>query len=112
MLNKGNQVPILYCVCENFCDSLWFPVPLRPVTKLQFRKSFILKFISQSFNAVFKYVPYHIYCLQEPDIEEATMWTRKDINDFKELIRKEESDAIIKVGTVPVFILSKMFLTM
>jgi hypothetical protein len=27
------------------------------------------------------------------------MWTRKDINDFKELIRKEESDAIIKVGT-------------
>jgi hypothetical protein len=42
---------------------------------------------------------YRTYCLQEPDIEEATMWTRKDINDFKELIRKEESDAIIKVGT-------------
>jgi hypothetical protein len=30
------------------------------------------------------------------------MWTRKDINDFKELIRKEESDAIIKVGTLRV----------
>jgi len=32
------------------------------------------------------------------DPEEATMWQRKDINDFKETIIKEEGDAIIKVG--------------
>ena len=29
--------------------------------------------------------------------EEAQMWTRKDINEFKDTIRKEESEAIIKV---------------
>merc|ERR1719382_508014 len=33
---------------------------------------------------------------QEP--EEATMWTRKEINVFKETIRKEEGEAIIKIG--------------
>ena len=26
------------------------------------------------------------------------MWTRKEINDFKESIKKDESDAIIKVS--------------
>lgn len=34
----------------------------------------------------------------EIEIEEASIWTRKDINDFKEMIKKEEGDAIIKVG--------------
>lgn len=33
-----------------------------------------------------------------PEPEEASMWTRKDITVFKETIRSEESDAIIKVG--------------
>jgi len=33
-----------------------------------------------------------------PEPEEASMWTRKDITDFKDTIRSEESDAIIKVG--------------
>ena len=32
------------------------------------------------------------------EAEEANMWTRKDINEFKDTIRKEESDAIIKIG--------------
>ena len=35
--------------------------------------------------------------MQEPETEEASMWTRKDLNEFKDMIRKEESDAIIKV---------------
>ena len=30
--------------------------------------------------------------------EEAQMWTRKDINEFKDAIKKEESEAIIKIG--------------
>lgn len=34
--------------------------------------------------------------MEEP--EEAKMWTKKDINDFKETIRKEEGEAIIKIG--------------
>ena len=36
-----------------------------------------------------------------PDIdepEEAQMWTRKDINEFKDAIRAEENEAIIKIG--------------
>lgn len=33
---------------------------------------------------------------QEP--EEATMWTRKEINVFKETIRKEEGEAVLKIG--------------
>jgi len=33
---------------------------------------------------------------QEP--EEATMWTRKEINIFKETIRKEEGEAVLKIG--------------
>ena len=33
-----------------------------------------------------------------PEPEEASMWTRKDITDFKDTIRSEESDAIIKVS--------------
>jgi len=32
------------------------------------------------------------------DPEEASMWTRKDINEFKDTIRKEEGEAIIKIG--------------
>ena len=35
--------------------------------------------------------------MQELEAEEANMWTRKDINDFKESIKKDESDAILKV---------------
>ena len=35
--------------------------------------------------------------MQEIEAEEASMWTRKDINDFKETISREEGDAIIKV---------------
>ena len=31
------------------------------------------------------------------------MWTRKDINDFKETITREEGDAIIKVKLVQIF---------
>ena len=34
--------------------------------------------------------------IDEP--EEAQMWTRKDINEFKDAIRKEENEAIIKIG--------------
>lgn len=34
----------------------------------------------------------------EEDITAANMWTRKDITDFKEAIRKEGGDGIIKVG--------------
>ena len=34
--------------------------------------------------------------MEEP--EEAQMWTRKDINEFKDAIRKEENEAIIKIG--------------
>ena len=30
--------------------------------------------------------------------EEAQMWTRKDINEFKDAIRAEENEAIIKIG--------------
>ena len=30
--------------------------------------------------------------------EEAQMWTRKDINEFKDAIKKEENEAIIKIG--------------
>nr|CAD7440984.1 unnamed protein product [Timema bartmani] len=33
-----------------------------------------------------------------PTISAASMWTRKDIKEFKESIRKEGGDAIIKVG--------------
>nr|CAD7260444.1 unnamed protein product [Timema shepardi] len=33
-----------------------------------------------------------------PTISSASMWTRKDIKEFKESIRKEGGDAIIKVG--------------
>jgi len=36
--------------------------------------------------------------IEELEAEEANMWTRKDINDFKESIKKDESDAILKVG--------------
>merc|ERR1712240_494726 len=35
---------------------------------------------------------------QEQEPEEAQMWTRKEINEFKDSIRKEESDSIIKIG--------------
>lgn len=31
-------------------------------------------------------------------ISAASMWTRKDIKEFKDSIRKEGGDAIIKVG--------------
>ena len=34
--------------------------------------------------------------MDEP--EEAQMWTRKDINEFKDAIRAEENEAIIKIG--------------
>merc|ERR1719435_330265 len=34
--------------------------------------------------------------IDEP--EEAQMWTRKDINEFKDTIKKEENEAIIKIG--------------
>ena len=34
--------------------------------------------------------------IDEP--EEAQMWTRKDINEFKDNIKKEENEAIIKIG--------------
>ena len=34
--------------------------------------------------------------MDEP--EEAQMWTRKDINEFKDAIRTEENEAIIKIG--------------
>lgn len=30
--------------------------------------------------------------------EEASMWTRKEINEFKDTIKKEEGEAIIKIG--------------
>merc|ERR1719312_1898244 len=30
--------------------------------------------------------------------EEASMWTRKEINEFKDTIRKEEGESIIKIG--------------
>jgi len=33
-----------------------------------------------------------------PTISAASMWTRKDIKEFKDSIRKEGGDAIIKVG--------------
>lgn len=33
-----------------------------------------------------------------PRISPPSLWTRKDIKDFKESIRKEGGDAIIKVG--------------
>lgn len=33
-----------------------------------------------------------------PRISPPSMWTRKDIKDFKDSIRKEGGDAIIKVG--------------
>ncbi|XP_023334195.1 Golgi resident protein GCP60 isoform X5 [Eurytemora carolleeae] len=36
--------------------------------------------------------------VQEIEAEEASMWTRKDINEFKETISREEGDAIIKIG--------------
>ena len=35
---------------------------------------------------------------EEGDPEEAQMWTRKDINEFKDSIRKEENESIIKIG--------------
>ena len=38
---------------------------------------------------------------ENPDMdepEEAQMWTRKDINEFKDAIRSEENEAIIKIG--------------
>ena len=35
---------------------------------------------------------------QDQEPEEAQMWTRKEINEFKDSIRKEESDSIIKIG--------------
>jgi len=35
---------------------------------------------------------------EESDPEEAQMWTRKDINEFKESIRNEENESIIKIG--------------
>lgn len=31
-------------------------------------------------------------------MQPASMWTRKDVKEFKESIRKEGGDAIIKVG--------------
>eukprot|EP00088_Acartia_fossae_P056198 TRINITY_DN6540_c0_g1_i1.p1 TRINITY_DN6540_c0_g1~~TRINITY_DN6540_c0_g1_i1.p1 ORF type:complete len:518 (-),score=176.92 TRINITY_DN6540_c0_g1_i1:283-1836(-) len=36
--------------------------------------------------------------IEELEAEEANMWTRKDLNDFKESIKNDEWDAIIKVG--------------
>jgi len=33
---------------------------------------------------------------QEP--EEASMWTRKEINEFKETIRRDEGEAVLKIG--------------
>lgn len=33
-----------------------------------------------------------------PAISPASMWTRKDIKEFKETIRKEGSEGVIKVG--------------
>lgn len=35
---------------------------------------------------------------EESDPEEAQMWTRKDINEFKDSIRSEENESIIKIG--------------
>ena len=35
---------------------------------------------------------------EEADPEEAQMWTRKDINEFKDSIRSEENESIIKIG--------------
>ena len=40
--------------------------------------------------------PDHDGDVNEP--EEAQMWTRKDINEFKDAIKTEESEAIIKIG--------------
>ena len=34
----------------------------------------------------------------DQEAEEAQMWTRKEINEFKDSIRKEENDSIIKIG--------------
>lgn len=33
-----------------------------------------------------------------PEISPASMWTHKDLKEFKESIRKEASEAVIKVG--------------
>ena len=35
---------------------------------------------------------------EDCDPEEAQMWTRKDINEFKDSIKKEENESIIKIG--------------
>jgi len=35
---------------------------------------------------------------EEFEPEEASMWTRKEIHEFKDTIRKEEGEAIIKIG--------------
>ncbi len=45
-----------------------------------------------------KKLAYLIYCLDFADIVAASMWTRKDIREFKDSVYKEGKDSIIKVG--------------
>jgi hypothetical protein len=44
------------------------------------------------------YVREYIYFAANPAISPASMWTRKDTIDFKNAIKKEGSDGVIKVG--------------
>ena len=39
------------------------------------------------------------FCFPDfPEISPASMWTHKDLKEFKDSIRKEASEAVIKVG--------------
>lgn len=39
-----------------------------------------------------------VVLVEVPNLAQANMWTRKDMKEFKEQIRKEK-DAVIKVGS-------------
>jgi len=39
-----------------------------------------------------------LFCHSNPKIAPATMWSSKDIQEFKDSIRKENSDGVLKVG--------------
>ncbi len=41
---------------------------------------------------------FYFSLIEAPEIVAASMWTRKDIRDFKDSIRKEGKESIIKVG--------------